>query len=56
MDTNNKLYQKSFNILNSKIYKFMIYCKNSEEDSKITISIYSSENNFVKKLQIGEKY
>ena len=34
----------------------MIYCENSEEDSKITISIYSSENNFVKKLQIGEKY
>jgi hypothetical protein len=56
VDTNNKLYQKSFNILNSKIYKFMIYCENSEEDSKITISIYSSENNFVKKLQIGEKY
>ena len=43
--------KKSFNILNSQTYEFQIY--NGDNEKKILISIYSSQSNFIKQLEIG---
>ena len=58
---NNKYFSKSFNILNSETVQFKIRNDfgeklNRGDENKITIYIYCLENNFVKKLQIDEKY
>ena len=42
--------KKSYNILNSETYKFTIYNKNFEDI--LSLSIYSSQTNFLKQLQI----
>lgn len=51
----NKLCTKSLNILNSEPAIFEIYSKVDDQDYKIILYIYCSENNFVKNLQIDEK-
>ena len=55
IDEDNKSLEKSFNILNSETYKF-IMCNDYEikGDKEFTISISSNENNFLKQLEIGE--
>ena len=61
VDKKNKLFTKSFNVLNSEAVQFQIF-NNLEsdysqgKDNKITIYIYCSEKNFVKELKIDEKY
>ena len=55
LDKDNKLFTKSFNILNSKAANFKINSSLPEKEYKITIYIYCSENNFVKDLQIQKK-
>ena len=56
VDKKNKSLEKTFNILNSKIYEFSLCNEpNQNGDKDYIIYIYSSENNFINKLII-ERY
>ena len=61
VNRDNKLFTQSFNILNEETVQFQIYNSldnsySDGKDSKMTIYLYSSENNFVKELKIDRKY